>query len=114
MRRLPLLLVLLASAAAVAPAAAGAAVTPAGPRAPGAPPAAAGAAVTPAGTGVVDRAAQALASDPVYVDPDAKPSLSAAEGDRLRRRIEQGDAGPVYVAVLPGSAVDEAGGDPVE
>jgi hypothetical protein len=64
--------------------------------------------------GVIDTAARALASDPVYVAPDAKPSLTAAEAAALRRRIERGDAGPVYVAILPASAVDEAGGDPGE
>src|SRR3954468_7775095 len=61
--------------------------------------------------GVIDTAARALASDPVYVAPDAKPSLTAAEAAALRRRIERGDAGPVYVAILPAAAVDEAGGD---
>src|SRR4051794_1782361 len=65
-------------------------------------------AVAPAA--VIEDAARALASDPVYVAPDAEPSLSASQADALRARIERGDAGPVYVAVLPGSAVDEAGG----
>jgi hypothetical protein len=64
--------------------------------------------------GVIDTAARALASDPVYVAPGAKPSLTTAEAAALRRRIERGDAGPVYVAILPASAIDEAGGDPGE
>ncbi|HEV7750758.1 MAG TPA: hypothetical protein VGO71_04415 [Baekduia sp.] len=64
--------------------------------------------------GVIDAAARALASDPVYVAPGAKPSLTADEAAALRRRIERGDAGPVYIAILPASAVDEAGGDPAE
>jgi hypothetical protein len=63
-------------------------------------------------TSAVDEAVQGLRSDPVYVDPDAEAALTDAEADDLRSRIERGDAGPVYVAVLPGSAVDEAGGSP--
>jgi hypothetical protein len=64
--------------------------------------------------GVIDSAAQALGSDPVYVAPGAQTTLSDADAAALRRRIERGDAGPVYVAVLPASAIDEAGGDPAE
>jgi hypothetical protein len=60
--------------------------------------------------GAIERAAQALAGDPVYVDPEAQQTLSGSQADALRRRIERGDAGPVYVANLPASAVDEAGG----
>ncbi|MDX6646132.1 MAG: hypothetical protein QOK40_1859, partial [Miltoncostaeaceae bacterium] len=77
---------------------------------------AAGLAAAPAANaqGVIDTAARALASDPVYVAPGAKPSLTMAEVAALRRRIERGDAGPVYVAILPASAIDEAGGDPAE
>jgi hypothetical protein len=72
-------------------------------------------AATPApAQGVIDTAARALASDPVYVAPDAQPSLPPAEAASLRRRVERGDAGPVYVALLPASALDEAGGDPAE
>jgi hypothetical protein len=63
---------------------------------------------------VLDDAARALATDPVYVAPGARPGLTPAEADALRRRIERGDAGPVYVAVLPASALAEAGGDPAE
>jgi hypothetical protein len=59
---------------------------------------------------VLDDAARALARDPVYVAPDAELKLSPAQADALRRRIERGDAGPVYVAVLPSTAVREAGG----
>ena len=46
----------------------------------------------------VDRAVEHFASDPVYVDPAAKPTLSAAEADRLRNEIGQVNAGPVYIA----------------
>jgi hypothetical protein len=58
---------------------------------------------------VVDRAAQALRSDPVHVDPAAEMRLSASDADALRRRIDQG-AGPMYVAILPDAAKREAGG----
>jgi len=60
--------------------------------------------------GVIEQAAQALASDPVYVAPGQDNRLSTDDAAALRRRIERGDAGPVYVAILPASAVDEAGG----
>jgi hypothetical protein len=59
----------------------------------------------------LDKAAEALRSDPVYVDPDAERALSDAEADDLREAIRREDAGPLYVAILPGAAVDEAGGD---
>src|SRR4051794_3951162 len=91
MRRL-LAVVLLALVAALAPAAARAQVA----------------------TSAIDQAARALASDPVYVAPGAEEALTSGEAAALRRRVERGDAGPVYVATLPAGAVDEAGGDPVE
>jgi hypothetical protein len=70
-----------------------------------------GAAPVAHGQGVVDAAARALATDPVYVAAGAEPTLTSREAAALRRRIERGDAGPVYVAILPKSALDEAGGD---
>jgi hypothetical protein len=59
----------------------------------------------------VDQAASALREDPVYVDAEADPDLSAAEERRLELDIGAGDAGPVYVAVLPESAREEAAGN---
>src|SRR4051794_1521532 len=59
---------------------------------------------------VIQRAASALRTDPVYVDPDAPAKVSAADADRIAREIQARDAGPMYVAVLPASAADEAGG----
>ena len=53
---------------------------------------------------VIDRAAESLRSDPVYVDPDAESALSAGEEAALERRIAAGDAGTVFVAALPESA----------
>src|SRR3954467_5288123 len=58
----------------------------------------------------VGAAADALASDPVYVDPSAERALSAGEADRLRARIEERGAGPLYLAVLPEGARREVCG----
>jgi MYXO-CTERM domain-containing protein len=60
---------------------------------------------------LIDQAAQALESDPVFVHPDAKPTISAAEAEQLRERIASAGAGPTYVAILPAGARNEAGGD---
>jgi hypothetical protein len=60
----------------------------------------------------IDEAARALESASVYVDPDAERALSARAVDRLREAVRRRDAGPLYLAVLPGSAAAEAGGDP--
>jgi hypothetical protein len=59
---------------------------------------------------LIDRAVAALRDDPVYVDPAAERALTDADADRLRERIADSDAGPLYVAVLPGAARAEAGG----
>src|SRR5829696_10220733 len=63
-----------------------------------------------AGPGV-DQAATALREDPVYVDPEADPGLSAGQERRLENQISEASAGPIYVAVLPPAARSEAGGD---
>src|SRR5919199_2206543 len=60
--------------------------------------------------GVIDRAAEALRSDPVYVDPGAEAKVSSADAERIRQAIRDRDAGPLYVAVLPAAAADEVGG----
>jgi hypothetical protein len=57
-------------------------------------------------------AAQALRDNPVYVDPDAERALSEREQARLRGLISDSGAGPMYIAVLPSAARDQAGGDP--
>ena len=62
---------------------------------------------------VIDRAVEALRDDPVYVDPGAG-AVSEDEAEAFRQRIEASDAGPLYIAILPGSAAREAGGDPDE
>jgi hypothetical protein len=57
----------------------------------------------------VDRTAGNLRGDPVYVDPSARPTISLAESQRVRDRIGRYGT-PVFVAVLPGQALAEAGG----
>jgi hypothetical protein len=67
---------------------------------------------TAQGTAVLDRAAASLRSDPVYVDPDAEGpgQIDAAAAERLRRRIRSSGSA-IFLAILPESAVAEAGGD---
>ena len=61
----------------------------------------------------LDEVADALRSNPVYVDEDAERALSEDEAADLRSEIR--DAGtPIYIAVLPASAADLAGGDAAE
>src|SRR5687767_12640900 len=52
----------------------------------------------------LDRAAQALESDPVYVDPQAENAISSSEASALRRRVEEEAPGVLRIAILPGSA----------
>ncbi|MGZ4417255.1 MAG: hypothetical protein ACXVRV_03660, partial [Gaiellaceae bacterium] len=61
---------------------------------------------------IIDRAVAALNSDPVYVDPAAELAPSSADQDGLRRKIDLAGAGPVYIAILPAAAEQEAGGSP--
>ena len=61
---------------------------------------------------IIDRAVAALNSDPVYVDPAAELAPPSADQDGLRRKIDLAGAGPVYVAILPAAAEQEAGGSP--
>ncbi|MBA2580117.1 MAG: hypothetical protein H0V03_04620, partial [Thermoleophilaceae bacterium] len=63
-------------------------------------------------TRVIDRAATSLRSDPIYVDPEAEARLDEGTAARIRQRIEERGAGPMYVAVLADEARNEAGGDP--
>jgi hypothetical protein len=66
-----------------------------------------------AGT-IVDRAVASLQNDPVYVDPDANPTITPAEERQLEQRISSTGAGPLYLAVLPDAASAEEGGSPDE
>jgi len=66
---------------------------------------------TAAAATYLDAAAEALGSDPVYVDPAAEAKVSASDAARLRDRIANSDAGPIYIAVVHAAARNEAGGD---
>ena len=60
---------------------------------------------------MVDRAADALRADPVYLDPAAE-AVTPDEAQQLRDRIETSGAAPMYIAVFPaGGAGEET--DPV-
>ena len=60
---------------------------------------------------LIDAAVEALRDDPVYVHPEAERRVSEAEADRIRDAIAEHGAGPLYVAILPDRARNEAGGD---
>ena len=61
---------------------------------------------------IVDKAVAALQSSPVYVDPGAELAISSADQNELREKIDSAGAGPVYIAILPAAAEQEAGGSP--
>ena len=63
---------------------------------------------------IIDRAVDALGDDPVYVDPEAKPTLTPAQERELEATIEDAGNGPIFVAVLPAAVRAEAGGDATE
>lgn len=50
----------------------------------------------------VSEAADALRSDPVYVDPQAELA-GQIDADALRQKIREEGAAPIYIAVLPGN-----------
>ena len=59
---------------------------------------------------ILDRTAEALAADPVYVDENAERAITDADAERLREQIASADAGPMYIAILPAEARNETGG----
>ena len=61
----------------------------------------------------LEEVAGELRSNPVYVDPDAERALTEDEVEELRSAIRGADT-PIYIAVLPATAADLAGGDPAE
>jgi hypothetical protein len=61
--------------------------------------------------GQLDRAADALELDRVYVDPDAERAITEDEAEDLRQAIADARAGPIYLAILPAAAAREADGD---
>jgi hypothetical protein len=76
-----------------------------------APPGPGGPARCPVGTGATALAlANALARDPVYVDP-VSPPLTAAQADRLRTAIASADPGRIRIAALSPSTVSGGGGE---
>jgi len=58
---------------------------------------------------LLDRTAAELRSDPVYIHPDTT-LVSADDERRIERAIDDQARGPLFVAVLPASARQEAGG----
>ena len=67
-------------------------------------------AVAPVGAqSAVDSAAEALKTDPVYVDPDAELA-DQVDADALRADITSSGAAPMYIAVLPASASSQSAG----
>jgi hypothetical protein len=113
-RRRPLLILALIAALSLAGAAPAQAQFPSTQSPPADAPSTPAAPSDPASGGgdTLAEAAAALRSNPVYVDPRAERAISAAEARRLRERISAADAGPLYLAILPESAADAAGGDP--
>lgn len=59
----------------------------------------------------LERAARALATERLYVDPEADSPPSRADQKVLRGVLDSA-ATPIYLAILPESAIAEAGGDP--
>ena len=59
----------------------------------------------------VAQVGRALRTDPVFVEPDAERALSEDEAESLRSAIMSAGT-PIFVAVLPQSVLDVAGGDP--
>ncbi len=66
-------------------------------------------------TARVERVAEGLAQDPVYVDPESPRVLDETQLSRLHDRIERfgrsEGGGPVYVTVVPHLPEDESAGD---
>jgi hypothetical protein len=60
-----------------------------------------------------DSAVEGLRTNPVYVDPDAENILSSRDAARIADEIDRRNAGPMYIVVMPASAADAFGGDPV-
>jgi hypothetical protein len=58
----------------------------------------------------LDRVADGLARDPVYVDPESPAQIDAGELKGLREQIDGLDV-PVYVASVPMAPEDESGGE---
>lgn len=57
---------------------------------------------------ILEDAAAGLKKDPVYVHPEAQDLVNDGDVDDLRSKVREGDR-PIYIAVLPLSAQEEAG-----
>ncbi len=57
-------------------------------------------------TALIERAAQELGGESVYVHPDARAEVSASEEQDIEAAIAEADAGSIYIAVFPQSAGD--------
>jgi hypothetical protein len=66
-----------------------------------------------AGASQIDQAAQGLQSKPVYVDPRSGDVVSSDQASQLVQRIHSRRAAPLYVVVLPSSAAQAVGDNPV-
>lgn len=54
----------------------------------------------------LETAVEALRRDPVYVDPDAEPTITDAQAEALRNRVVELER-PVFIAILSPAALDE-------
>jgi hypothetical protein len=66
-----------------------------------------------AGVSQVDRAIQGLRPSPVYVDPRSGTTLSPDQAQQLADQIRSQNAGPIFVVVMPASAAQAVGDDPI-
>ena len=57
---------------------------------------------------IAERVATSLEADPLFIHPDVE-GFAEPDTDRLRRRMQAAEAGPIYIVVLPGRAVEESG-----
>jgi hypothetical protein len=57
-------------------------------------------------TALIERAAQELGGDSVYVHPDARAEVSTTQEQEIESAIAEADAGSVFIAVFPPSAGD--------
>lgn len=60
---------------------------------------------------LLSRAASELRREAVFVDPGAERAISSAAAEQLESAIGDGET-PIFVAILPASAAEEAGGNP--
>lgn len=58
----------------------------------------------------VDRVAEGLRRDPLYLDPESPPALDTAERAQLRKRLRALDV-PVVIAAVPSDTDDESAGN---